>query len=234
MNSKLRKKIRKTLKEYYDFYPDFFDPLYNGEVHGFIGYKDVQGRQSISEEEIIDEGASNFIDIPPNVGLIKRNINSNVITFNLFDFKDQKCFGYLELNKLTDRSFMVSSISAEKGFGPLLLEIGMMGVYPSGICIDRLVSTKNAVWSMFEKFVQNRSEIEKTKIEISDKEYDSRYENSEEDRHVLNNIILSRPTSTWYNKEIQKGIRLYNESNVSLEDITSSCRGYFTGRYENG
>lgn len=230
MDPKLRKKIRKVLEEYYDFYPDFFDPLANPEVHGFIGFKDEEGLQSMNEE-MIDEGASGFIDIPPSVGLLRNDYDSSKIWLHLFDFKRNKCFGHITLHKLSDRSYMVSTIAAEKGFGPLMLEIGMMGAYPAGVCIDRVAPTKDPVWNMFKKFVDDRPEIRKVWIKEKDMEYDNRYIETDEERHFMNNVILFRPPSSWYNKLLERGARLSYDNKMELSDITKICRDYFSNRY---
>ncbi len=220
------------MKEYYDFYPDFFDPLYNPNVHGFIGFKDEQGAQTLGEEEIIGEGGATFMDIPPSVGLLRNDYDSSKIWLHLFDFKTKKCFGHITLAKLSDRSYMVTTIAAEKGFGPLMLEIGMMGAYPAGICLDRVADSKEGVWKMFEKFVDERPEIRKVSIKESDMEWDKRYlDNDDEDKHFLYNIILFRHPSSWYSKMLERGARLSHENKMELSDITKICRDYFSNRY---
>lgn len=233
MDAKLRLEIRKIIKEYYDFYPDFFDPLYNPEVHGFIGFKDEEGLQQLGEEEIIGEGSSTFMDIPPSVGLIRNDYDSSKIWLHLFDFKEKKCFGHITLAQLSDRSYMVTTIAAEKGFGPLMLEIGMMGAYPSGICLDRVATSKEGVWKMFKKFADERPEIRKSYIKPSDMEYDNRHIDDDE-KHFLYNVILFRHPSSWYSKVLERGARLSQDSGMDGKEITAICRQYFSNRYENG
>jgi len=228
MNSRLRTKIRKILEENYDYYPDFFDPLSNPAIHGFKGFTDRLGKQQLGEE-IIEEKAATFIDVPPSVGLVKYKTTLGV-SLHLFDFKANKCFGHISLQELSNRSYMVTTIAAEKGFGPLMLEIGMMGVHPAGICVDRVGPTKASVWNMFKIFFNERSEIKKISIKKGEEEYDNRYE-EDESRNYLYNTIFSRPPSTWYNKVLERGARLSQDSGIEQKEIVDICRGYFTDKY---
>lgn len=236
MNSKLRIKIRKILEESYDYYPDFYDPLYNPNIHGFKGFTDRLGKQQLGEE-VLEEKAATFLDIPPSVGLVRR-IDGPKVYLHLFDFKEQKCFGSVIMYKLSNRSYMVTEVASEKGFGPLMLEIAMMGVSPSGICLDRVGPSTNVVWNIFKKFIDERSDIKKEKIKASDMEYDGRYSDDEE-RDYLYNIICFRSPSTWYNKMIERGYRLAIDSGFENEYgdsypafITKACRNYFSSKYK--
>ena len=230
MNANLRIKIRKILEENYDYYPDFFDPLYNPNVHGFIGYKDEEGLQTLGEEELV-EGASNFSDIPESVGLIKSKGDDSKIWLHLFDFKDKKCVGHITLAKLSDRSYMLTTIAAEKGFGPIVLEMGMMAASPAGVCIDRVTPTRGRVWDMFDKFI-DRSDIKKEWIEKTDMEYDDRFI-SDENRHFPMNVILFKSPSSEYNKLIENGAMLAKSTDMDYSSIANICRGYFSKRYED-
>lgn len=230
MSSKLRIKIRKILEENYDYYPDFFDPLYNPNIHGFKGFTDRLGKQQLGEE-VIEEKAASFIDVPPSVGLVKYKTTLGV-SLHLFDFKTRKCFGHISLQELSNRSYMVTTIAAEKGFGPLMLEIGMMGVHPAGVCIDRVGPSKPPVWNMFKVFVDERPEIKKVSIKEKDEEYDGRYK-EDESRHFLYNTICFRPPSSWYNKILERGATLSQDNNIDQHEITGICRNYFTDKYRS-
>jgi hypothetical protein len=234
MNKELRAKVRKIIKEYYDFYPDFFDPLSNPNIHGFIGRKDSEGLKTVSiNEDTIEEGASGFMDIPPYVGLVASDEGFRSASFSLFDFKNQKCIGYISLSDFSDRSYCLVNIAAEPGYGPLMTEIGMMGVYSKGVCVDRNGPTKQKVWDMLKVFSDSRGDIRKVEISPSDMEYDDRYANDEERDYVMN-LIFYRTPSTWYKKLLDRGSRLSDEAGMSPTEIRSICRDYFSNRYENG
>ena len=230
MSSRLRTKIRKILEENYDYYPDFFDPLSNPAIHGFKGFTDRLGKQQLGEE-VIEEKAATFMDVPPSVGLVKYKTTLGV-SLHLFDFKTRKCFGHISLQELSKRSYMVTTIAAEKGFGPLMLEIGMMGVYPAGICIDRVGPSKAPVWNMFNVFINERPEIKTVHIKEGDEEYDNRHA-EDEGRHFLYNTICFRPPSSWYNKMLERGARLSQDNGTQQKEIVDICRGYFTDKYRN-
>jgi hypothetical protein len=233
MSKELRTKVRKIIKEYYDFYPDFFDPLSNPNVHGFIGRKEPEGLKTVSmNEDVIEEGAKGFMDIPPYVGLVNSDEGFRSSSFSLFDFKNKKCIGYISLSEFSERSYCLVNIAAEPGYGPLMTEVGMMGVYNKGVCVDRNGPTKQKVWDMLKTFADSRGDIRKVKILPSDMEYDGRYPN-DEDRDYVMNLIFYRTPSAWYKKLLDRGGRLSSEAGMNSTDIRNVCRDYFSSRYGN-
>lgn len=235
MNKELRAKVRKIIKEYYDFYPDFFDPLSNPNVHGFIGRKEPEGLKTVSmNEDVIEEGAKGFMDIPPYVGLIGSDVGFRTKSFSLFDFKNKKCIGYISLVEFSDRSYCLASIAAEPGYGPLMTEIGMMSIYSKGICVDRNGPTKQKVWDMLKTFADSRGDIRKVKILPTEMEYDNRYLEEDENRDYVMNLIFYRTPSSWYKKLLDRGSRLSSETGMNSTEIKDICRKYFGDRYENG
>lgn len=233
MSKELRKKIREFIKENYDYYPDFFDPMYNKSIHGFIGRKSEP--LFIDESENLDEGALNPMDIPPSVGLIKSEGSRSGFSLNLFDFRTKKCIGHIFLGYFSDRSKVLINIAAESGFGPLMVEFGMMASYPKGVCIDRAGPTKEKVWNMFKIFADKRGDIKKTIIDKKSMEYDNRYfEEGDENKQYLMNVLLQRTPSIWYKKMLERGQRLMEDSDIGEEAVKYICREYFSNRYENG
>ena len=231
MNEALRAKVRKIIKEYYDFYPDFFDPLANPNIHGFIGRKDSEGIQTVSiNEDVVEEGASGFMDIPPYVGLVASDEGFRSKSFILFDFKNKKSIGYISLVEFSEKSYCLVNIAADSGYGPLMTEIGMMGVYNKGICVDRNGPTKQKVWDMLKIFADLRGDITKVKIVKGDMEYDGRYSDDEERDYIMN-LIFYRTPSAWYKKLLDRGSRLMDESGMDSTEIRNIGREYFSSRY---
>lgn len=231
MNEALRAKVRKIIKEYYDFYPDFFDPLANPNIHGFIGRKDSEGIQTVSiNEDTIEEGASGFMDVPPYVGLVASDEGFRSKSFILFDFKNKKSIGYISLVEFSERSYCLVNIAADQGYGPLMTEIGMMGIYSKGICVDRNGPTKQKVWDMLKIFADSRGDITKVKISKVDMEYDDRYSDDEERDYIMN-LIFYRTPSAWYKKLLDRGSRLMDESGMDSTEIRNIGREYFSSRY---
>ena len=233
MNEALRAKVRKIIKEYYDFYPDFFDPLANPNIHGFIGRKDSEGIQTVSiNEDVVEEDASGFMDIPPYVGLVASDEGFRSKSFILFDFKNKKSIGYISLVEFSERSYCLVNIAADPGYGPLMTEIGMMGVYNKGICVDRNGPTKQKVWDMLKIFADLRGDITKVKIVKGDMEYDGRYSDDEERDYIMN-LIFYRTPSAWYKKLLDRGSRLMGESGMGSTEIRNIGREYFSSRYDS-
>lgn len=184
------------------------------------------------ENSKIFEGAGSFMSIPPNVGLIISKQTSDQIWLNLFNFSTKTCFGIITLRKVSEKAWGVTTIAAEKGFGPNLYELGMMAVYPAGICTDRNGPTNDLAFSVWKKFVDNRPDIKKVAIKKDDKEFSERYFQNEE-KHYLENIICYRTPSIWYSKLIKRGNALIAQSGLSPLDISNACREYFSGKYNN-
>jgi hypothetical protein len=184
-------------------------------------------------EEVIEEEAKGFMEIPPYVGLVNSGEGFRSSSFSLFDFKNKKCIGYISLSEFSERSYCLVNIAAESGYGPLMTEVGMMGVYNKGICVDRNGPTKQKVWDMLETFAYSRGDIRKVEILPSDMEYDGRY-SDDEDRDYVMNLIFYRTPSAWYKKLLDRGNRLSSEAGMNSTEIRNICRDYFSGRYENG
>ena len=235
MNKELRTKVRKIIKEYYDFYPDFFDPLSNPSVHGFIGRKEPEGLKTVSmNEDVIEEGAKGFMDIPPYVGLVGSDEGFRSSSFSLFDFKNKKCIGYISLEEFSDRAYCLKNIAAEPGYGPLMTEIGMMSVYGKGICVDRNGPTKPKVFDMLKTFADSRGDIRKIKVVPKDMEYEGMYLEEDENKDYVMNLIFYRTPSAWYNKLLERGDRLSSEAGMDSTEIRNICRDYFGDRNKNG
>lgn len=181
----------------------------------------------------IFEGANSFINIGPNAGLVTTRNTSDQIWLNLFDFKEKKCIGIITLRKVSDRAWGVTTVAAEKGNGSLMYEFGMMSVYPAGICTDRLGLTKDGAFSVFQKFIDNRSDIRKVFIKKEDSEYSTKY-STDETKSILENIICFKPTSIWFKKFIDKGAALMEKTGISKVEIEEVCRNYFVKRYKTG
>lgn len=189
--------------------------------------------QETLEKSGILEDAQSFIDIPPSAGLVISKNTKDSIWLNLFDFKAKRCIGIITLRNYTDRAWGVTTVAAEKGLGPRMYELGMMAVYPSGLCTDRNGPTKEGAISVWKRFVDNRPDVKKTKIKPGDIEYSQRNIEDEE-RNFLENIICQRNKSIWFDKLVTRGETLMRQYDITPEQVSDTCREYFSNRYDNG
>lgn len=189
--------------------------------------------QETLEKSGILEDAQSFIDLSPSVGLVISKNTNNSIWLNMFDFSQKKCVGIITLRKYTDRAWGVTTVAAEKGLGPKMYELGMMAVYPAGLCTDRNGPTRDGAMSVWKRFVDNRPDIKKTIVKPGEEEYS--YRNSEdEERNFLENVICQRTQSFWFNKLLKKGEMLMSKHKITAPQISDTCRDYFSDRYDNG
>lgn len=176
---------------------------------------------------LVNEGAFGFMDLEPSVGLVIGQ-KANHIFLYLFDFKKQVCVGSVTLKKTSDRMWYIDTVAAEKGLGPLMYEISMMAVYPAGIGVGG--PTNHKAFDVFNKFEHGRGDIRKIKLTPKDKEYTSVYRNNELEDYLAN-MIFMRTKSLWFDKLMERGRRLMDETGVDVDFIDERCQGYFLYRY---
>jgi hypothetical protein len=186
-------------------------------------------RETLSEV-IVSEAARGFIDLDPNVGLVISKHTSDQLWINLFNFKLMKCQGIITLRKASSRAWMMTTVAADQGIGPVMYEIGMMSVYPAGVCLDRFGDTSADAFNVWKKFVDNRGDIQKIIIKPEDSEYFDRYAD-DEPKSYLENVICLRSKSIWFDKLIERGDRLMSQTSMKPQDVNDACRTYFIGRY---
>jgi hypothetical protein len=103
-------------------------------------------------------------DLPSTAGLF---ILGNAIT--LYDPKSDKVFGHIRIsptkNKATDFNFM-NVVAAQKGFGPMMYEFGMMLSSPKGLMGARDGDIRGDAMNVWKQFYTNRPDVEKKTMEV--------------------------------------------------------------------
>lgn len=184
-------------------------------------------------EILVNEQANTFFDIGPNIGLVISKDTGNQKYLNLFDFKEKRCVGVITLSNISNRAWGVTTVAADNGFGPVIYEVGMMFVYPQGICVDKFGPTKDGAFTVFKKFADEREDVRKIKVKENDEEFSNRYM-EDEAKFYLDNLIFFKTKSIWLKKLIEKGYMLMDKTKISPEIIDYTCREYFKSRYSNG
>jgi len=185
--------------------------------------------REIIEEQFLSEMAKDFFDLDPNVGLVILKPGSEQIWLHLFNFKTKQCVGIITILKISNRAWTVTTVAAEKGFGPLMYKIAMMAAYPAGICSDRIASSSEDDVNVWRKFLKMPSEIKRQIIKPGEFEY-KEFIDDEEKEMVLNQLY-SRPMSSWFKKIKERGEKLMQDTNVDKHQISQICRDYFQKRY---
>jgi len=160
------------------------------------------------------------------------------MTIILFDFKLNKIIGNIDIDKDSDslNYYQIFRSAAEKGYGPTLYDICLMGVYPNGIRPSAVI--KPGAQSVWKYYKNNRSDIEMEVIDEKNPEYVSSFETdlgSEKQREestldIINTIYFLKPTDE-YNSLVSKGENLMNEYKVKIKDLMKLKEEFFKLKY---
>lgn len=127
-------------------------------------------------------------------------------TLILYNTKEDKVLG--SINVYNNE---VTGVAAEKGFGPVMYELGMAMVYPKPLQSDRRGNTEEAAVTIWNKFIDGiNPKIKVEKVKPSDKDYMSVWPETGEaiDPYYLDGFINYRfynPDKSVLNKLIEKG-----------------------------
>jgi len=150
-----------------------------------------------------------------DIYIIDKSGNKNVV---IFDKKDNKVLGFVTLEKVGNSEYQIKFSAAEDGYGPRLYDYSMMAVYPAKIVPSRWSVSKDAqhVWDFY---YNKRSDIKKTKMDKSDKNYVDDYPD------YMNYYYSMEPNSEYR--------KIINRSKPELSNDTLYMRGkkYFNSVY---
>ncbi len=188
--------------------------------------------KEVVSEAFLSEMAVGFMNVGPNVGLIKEIVGKEV-QFTLFDFAIKQCVGVISIKKTSSRQYTVVNVAAEKGYGPLMYEIAMMDVYPMGLTPDRNGHITPKAFDVWKVFHDSRRDIIKKQIVPGDVEYSDRYIYDNESQPEVLNCLYYRTPSLFYKKLISKGEEFSIKHNVSPQEILILSNEFFKNKYNS-
>jgi hypothetical protein len=127
-------------------------------------------------------------------------------TLILYNIKDDKILGTINVYNNE-----VTGVAAEKGFGPIMYELGMAMVYPKPLQSDRRGNTEDTAANIWNKFIDGiNPKIKVAKVKPSDKDYMSIWPETGEaiDPYYLDGFInykFYNPDKSVLDKLIKKG-----------------------------
>jgi len=140
------------------------------------------------------------------VVVLSRNDNQ----INLYNLKKNEALG--NINTYGNE---VTGVSAKKGYGPLMYELGMANVYPDGLQSDRRGNTEPAAETVWKKYIAGASpNIKVEKLTTKDKDYRTIYNGYGYDSSYIPdfyNYKIYNPNTTTLKQLIQKGNSLSDE-----------------------
>lgn len=121
--------------------------------------------ESVLSEELLDEGAKQIADLDfEDVALSMEDYNNGICKFILYrpnvlkeryeegsyDLASSAIVGYFSMVKEDEcNAWSVKMVAAEKGYGPVLYDMGMSRISPEGLMADRRETTEAAkrIWN---------------------------------------------------------------------------------------
>lgn len=110
-------------------------------------YLEYITEKAVSADEVL---------VKPNIGLVVYERNTSIqkyISLVLYDFKNSKIEGYVKLSKFkSDDFYNLYQIFAKDKHGPLMYELAMSYISPTGIVPSSKIKKKALkVWDIFDK-----------------------------------------------------------------------------------
>jgi len=160
---------------------------------------------------VVDEAAKTTNDLPPDTGLYYRsNINIGD-QFVLYSASEDKLYGGINIHKTEEdpNVYMVSRVSANQGYGPLLYDMMLSYVYPKPLIPDRYNISNDAI-KVWRFYFDNRNDIKKEPIDIDDELYSTIYPYEHEMPREELKWLLNQPEY----RETKHELDIYNSKYI--------------------
>jgi hypothetical protein len=196
----------------YSFYSKF----------GFIDTKDGKMVLNLKSNEPLNESAKTLNDLSVTTGLF--DTGDYLV---LYDYENNTLYGMIAIYPDSD-FYYIGAVAAQKGFGPLMYEMGMTKIFPKGLSADRDSSTTTAALNVF-KGMENRG-INKRIIPSDSDEFIQYNDKSPEDNIILNTIYFYEDKST-YSRLIQIANNYLNkieDKQRFLDDLSEKAYSLFS------
>lgn len=184
------------------------------------------------EKEVINEAAVSFGDIflNENIGLVR---HKGSIT--LYDFKTDRVYGFMSMRPISSNMNEFVAVAAEKGYGPLIYDCGIMASFNKGLLPPRDGDIRGDAFNVWEKFT-HRSDVTKAVLEEGDEGYSEEYLDFDLDvdnpkESIAGNTVLIKMPSSDYKKLIAKGKELMSIYKKSEDQVRERGGEFFGYRY---
>lgn len=158
----------------------------------------------------------------------------------LYDFKKKVIEGYIALEKFpSDKEYMITRAYAIDKHGPLMYELALSSVSPTGIIPDRIIRpAAQKIWSFFDK---NRNDVKKTVIGPKHywyaKEYDidieHEYLKDPEVLKLLNKAYSVDKPLKHTDELFQRGEELIKKYNLNVVEVIEKAEKEFLKKYDS-
>ena len=188
--------------------------------------------REIIENEVLKEAAVSFHDIFLNetIGLVHHQG-----TITLYDFKTDRVYGYMSMVPIISNLNQFVAVAAEKGYGPLIYDCGIMASFNKGLLPPRDGDIRGDAFNVWEKFT-HRSDVTKAVLEKGDPGYSEEYLDFDLDpdnpkESIVGNTVLIKIPSSDYKKLISKGKELMSIYKKTEDQVRERGGEFFGYRY---
>jgi hypothetical protein len=183
----------------------------------------------------IDEAMVAHGNVGSDVALFIKG-NGTVRDMTLYDPKENKVYGHIGIHKLSSGNWAVGGVAAERGYGPLLYELAMTYVYPTGLMPTRDGDVRGVAEGVWKKFL-GRDDVRKEFIEEGDSDFPIRYyedmgglEENPGSEFMYNRFYYDGAGDLL--KRLKRKMFEYLRAGVSIKDVDRKGNEYWLEKYD--
>ena len=192
------------------------------------------------EGVLISEAAFGFSDVlnNPDIGLVEDKGGSSSIV--LYNFKNNTVVGTMSYRPASRNINQFVGVAAEKGYGPLIYELGIMSSFNRALVPTRDGDIRDTAFEVWKKFM-DRTDVHKIVLEPGDEAYSEEYENPQYDSktddyisdgtEVIANTALLKIPNKEYKELINRGNELISKYKISPEEVRGRGGNFFAYKY---
>jgi GNAT superfamily N-acetyltransferase len=130
--------------------------------------------------------------------------------------------------------YYIGAVAAQKGYGPLMYELGMTKASPKGLSADRDSSTTTAAINVF-KGMEKRG-VNKRVIPSDSDEFIKYFDKSPEDNIILNTIYFyeDKPTYNKLSQVANNYLSTVEDKSTVLNDLSEKAYSLFSSSLNEG
>jgi hypothetical protein len=155
--------------------------------------------------------------------------SSSVNQCDLYDFSNKVVLGTISIKDNGDFK-ETRGIAAEPGYGPLIIEIGIMSSFDKPLLLNRSGDVRQKPIDIWAKFIQNGEMVSK-EIEPGEKSYSNNFHHLGEELSRVANTALLKPKSSEYKALELRGAELMSKWKISSSEVKQNAGNYFIYKY---
>lgn len=180
---------------------------------------------------LLSEGAFSLSDVLNNseAGMIVSKEPSGA-SVELFDFKTSRVLGTIKYKAASNNIMQFVAVAAEKGYGPLMYELGIMTAFNKPMVPTRDADIRGGAFSVWEKFM-SRSDVKKIVLQPGDEAFSEEYYEIGDKEGEIGNTALLKAPSGEYSELLKRGNELAAKYKIYPEEVKQRGDNFFSYKY---